>query len=118
MMITKYTVGVLSALAFLPSVGTLWETNRPNVTNVDIAPIYLDNNTYRVSLSGDVRKGCIVQSGDARMIKAPGNGRDLGQWEFDLSSGQQVVVLKVRLSCRQHTETLGPWPVTGKGNTQ
>lgn len=114
-MITKYTVGVLAALAFVPSVGGLWETNRPNVTNVDVSPIYLDNNTYRISLSGSIRRGCVFQSGSAKMIKAPKGGRDLGQWEFDLSSGQQTVALKIRLSCRDKTETLGPWPVTGKG---
>ena len=98
MSVSSYTTIGLVALSLIPGIGSLWEKSQPIVSDVEVTSRTLDNNTYRISLNGTIRKGCEIESGSARMVEAPHDG-SLGQWEFTLDSGAQDVSLEVVLVC-------------------
>ena len=116
MWLTKAGTSALVVLALLPSGADLWKQSQPIVTDVEVTSRYLDNTTYRVSLSGKIREGCAIESGSELMVAPPKGGNDLGQWEFKLDSGARVVSLDVGLVCKtdRRNQTLGPWPVLAR----
>ena len=120
----KTFLGTAIAFYLVLPVVSFWEKSRPIISEVEVTPVFLDNSTYRLSLLGTVRDGCLIKTGSARLVLPHSTmGRNLGQWEFDLKPGDQVVTLKLDLTCSKEkhvSETLGPFPIigtrTGKGN--
>ncbi len=119
---TKTAASALLAAAFVPSVFTFWDKSQPVVTDFETKPLFLGPETYRVALYGDLRDGCTVEDGSARLVALPDGPGDLGEWEFNLEdSDTNAVSLQIRLVCRkrvERTQTLGPIevrsPITGK----
>lgn len=113
---TKTAAVGFAVVSCVPVIATLWEQTRPIVKDVEIKAVSLDNNTYQVSLFGNMRQGCEVKGGSATMVIPPRGGRDLGQWAFDIEPGASEVSLEIRLSCRkvqEHQQTLGPYEIVG-----
>ena len=121
---SKTVAGALIATAFIPSAVTVYDKARPIVTELKAKPLFLGAQTYRVALSGTLRRECNVEGGSARLLAAPEGKNDLGQWEFSLTDMEtDSVSLEIRLVCRKtqrRQQTLGPIkvrsPITGKGN--